>query len=139
MAASTVDDLKRVPLFSGLDRRELDLLAHQAKERRYPAGTVIMQEGATGQGLFIIREGAVSVRHGDRTVAHLGPGQFFGELAVLDEGPRTADVVADQDTACLALVSWEIRPLLMENAQMTYKMLQEIVRRLRSGGTQPAD
>ena len=139
MAASTVDDLKRVPLFSGLDRRELDLLAHQARERKFQAGAVIMKEGSTGQGLFIIRDGAVSVRHGDRTIAHLGPGQFFGELAVLDEGPRTADVVADKDTECLALVSWEIKPLLMENAELTYKMLQEIVRRLRSGGAQPAD
>jgi CRP-like cAMP-binding protein len=139
MATSTVDELKRVPLFSGLDRRELDLLAHQVKERRFPAGSVIMKEGSTGQGLFIIRDGAVSVRRGDRALARLGPGEFFGELAVLDEGPRTADVVADTDTVCLALVSWEIRPLLQEHAGMTYKMLQEVVRRLRSGGPKPAD
>jgi CRP-like cAMP-binding protein len=139
MATSTVDELKRVPLFAGLDRRELDLLAHQVKERRFAAGAVIMKEGATGQGLFIIRDGAVSVRRGDRTVARLGPGEFFGELAVLDDGPRTADVVADKDSVCLALVSWEIRPLLQEHAGMTFKMLQEVVRRLRSGGSQPAD
>jgi CRP-like cAMP-binding protein len=62
----------------------------------------------------------------------MGPGQFFGEISVLDAGPRTADVRAESNTVCLTLISWEVKPLLMENASITYKMLLEMVKRLRS-------
>jgi len=81
----------------------------------------------------------VSVKKDGRTVATMGPGQFFGEVAILDGGPRTADVVADQDTVCLTLISWEIKPLLMENAGITYKMLLEVTKRLRSEQPRHAD
>ncbi len=74
-----------------------------------------------------------------RTVATMGPGQFFGEVAILDGGPRTADVIADTDTVCLTLISWEIKPLLMDNAGITYKMLLEVAKRLRSEQPRHAD
>ncbi|HYM49594.1 MAG TPA: cyclic nucleotide-binding domain-containing protein [Candidatus Limnocylindrales bacterium] len=124
--------LKKVPLFAELDRKELEMLAHLLKEHRYKAGTPIVKDGAAGHGLYVIKEGAAIVRKNGRTVARLGPGEFFGEIAVLDDGPRTADVVADTDTVCLTLVAWEVRPLLMENASITFKMLMELVRRQRA-------
>jgi len=134
MAVKTdaTESLRRVPLFAGLDRKELELLAKVAKEQRYEPGATIVQAGAGGHGLYIIKEGNVSVVRDGQKVASFGPGQFFGEVSVLDGGPRTADVNADTDTVCLTLISWEIKPLLMDNAGITYKMLLEMVKRLRS-------
>jgi CRP-like cAMP-binding protein len=134
MAVKTdpTESLRRVPLFAGLDRKELDVLGKLIKEQRYPAGATIVKAGAGGHGLYIIKEGNVSVVRDGQKVAAMGPGQFFGEISVLDGGPRTADVQAESDTVCLTLVSWEVKPLLMDNASMTYKMLLEMVKRLRS-------
>jgi CRP/FNR family transcriptional regulator, cyclic AMP receptor protein len=134
MAVKTdpTESLRRVPLFAGLDRKELDMLGKLIKEQRYTAGTTIVKAGASGHGLYIIKEGTVSVVRDGKNVAAMGPGQFFGEISVLDGGPRTADVRAETDTVCLTLVSWEVKPLLMDNPSMTYKMLVEMTKRLRS-------
>jgi CRP/FNR family transcriptional regulator, cyclic AMP receptor protein len=141
MAVKTdpTESLRRVPLFSGLDRKELELLAKLAKEQRYETGATIVKSGAGGHGLYIIKEGNVSVVRDGQKVASMGPGQFFGEISVLDGGPRTADVKADTDTVCLTLISWEIKPLLMDNAAISYKMLLEMVKRLRSQAPQMHD
>ena len=78
------------------------------------------------------------IRDGQK-VASMGPGQFFGEISVLDGGPRTADVKAETNTTCLTLISWEVKPLLMDNAAISYKMLLEMVKRLRSQAPQEHD
>jgi CRP-like cAMP-binding protein len=134
MAVKTdpTESLRRVPLFAGLDRKELEMLGKLIKEQRYEAGSTIVKSGAGGHGLYIIKEGSVSVVRDGQKVAMFGPGQFFGEISVLDGGPRTADVRADSETVCLTLVSWEVKPLLMDNPSMTYKMLVEMIKRLRS-------
>lgn len=124
--------LEKVPLFAGLDRKELEMLAHLLKERRYQAGATIFEAGSAGHGLYIITEGRAAVRKDGRTIARLGPGDFFGEIAVLDDGPRTADIVAEEDTTCLLLAAWEVRPILQENAGLTFKMLLELARRQRA-------
>jgi CRP/FNR family transcriptional regulator, cyclic AMP receptor protein len=141
MAVKTdpTESLRRVPLLAGLDRKELELLAKLAKEQRYEPGATIVKSGASGHGLYIIKEGNVSVVREGQKVASMGPGQFFGEISVLDGGPRTADVKADSDTVCLTLISWEIKPLLMDNAGISYKMLLEMVKRLRSQAPQVHD
>jgi len=141
MAVKTdpTESLRRVPLLAGLDRKELELLAKLAKEQRYEPGSTIVKSGASGHGLYIIKEGNVSVVRDGQKVASMGPGQFFGEISVLDGGPRTADVKADTDTVCLTLISWEIKPLLMDNAAISYKMLLEMVKRLRSQAPQIHD
>jgi CRP/FNR family transcriptional regulator, cyclic AMP receptor protein len=139
MAVKTdpAETLRQVPLFSSLNKKELEMLAKLVKEQRYEPGTTIVHSGAGGHGLYIIREGKVAIIQNGKTVATMGPGQFFGEISVLDGGPRTADVRADAPTVCLALISWEVKPLLMENASITYKMLLEMVKRLRSTAPQP--
>jgi CRP-like cAMP-binding protein len=141
MAVKTdpTESLRRVPIFAGLDRKELELLAKLAKEQRYEPGATIVESGASGHGLYIVKEGNVSVVRDGHKVASMGPGQFFGEISVLDGGPRTADVKADTDTVCLTLISWEIKPLLMDNAAISYKMLLEMVKRLRSQAPQEHD
>jgi CRP/FNR family transcriptional regulator, cyclic AMP receptor protein len=134
MAVKTdpTESLRRVPLFAGLDRKELEMLSKLVREQRYPTGATIVKAGAGGHGLYIIKEGTIEVIRDGQKVASMGPGQFFGEISVLDGGPRTADVRAETDTVCLTLVSWEVKPLLMDNPSITYKMLQEMVKRLRS-------
>ena len=141
MAVKTdpTESLRRVPLLAGLDRKELELLAKLAKEQRYEPGASIVKSGASGHGLYIIKEGNVSVVRDGQKLASMGPGQFFGEVSVLDGGPRTADVRADTETVCLTLISWEIKPLLMDNAGISYKMLLEMVKRLRSQAPQIHD
>ena len=141
MAVKTdaTESLRRVPLFAGLDRKELELLAKLAKEQRYESGATIVKSGTGGHGLYVIKEGSVSVIRDGQKVASMGPGQFFGEISVLDGGPRTADVKADTDTVCLTLVSWDVKPLLMDNPTITYKMLLEMVKRLRSHTPQEHD
>jgi len=128
----TIAELKKVPLFSSLDRKELEMLGHLLKERRYQAGATMVEAGSAGHGLYVIIEGRALVRKEGRTVAQLGPGDFFGEIAVLDDGPRTADITAEEDTVCLMLAAWEVRPILQENASLTFKMLMEMVRRQRA-------
>lgn len=141
MAVKTdpTESLRRVPLFAGLDKKELDLVCKVVKEQSYPAGATIVKSGAGGHGLYIIKEGRVTVVRDGQSVANFGPGQFFGEISVLDGGLRTADVRADTDTVCLTLISWEVKPLLMENASITYKMLLEMIKRLRSQAPQVQD
>ena len=141
MAVKTdpTESLRRVPLFAGMDKKELELLAKLIKEQPYRAGTTIVKAGAGGHGLYIIKEGRVTVVRDGQTVASMGPGQFFGEISVLDGGLRTADVRADVDTVCLTLISWEVKPLLMDNASITYKMLLEMVKRLRNQSPQVQD
>jgi CRP-like cAMP-binding protein len=133
------ESLKQVPLFQSFDKKELGTLAKLAREQSYEPGQVIVKAGAGGHGLYVIREGRVSVIQGGKTVATMGPGQFFGEISVLDGGPRTADVRADEATTCLTLISWDVRSILMENAGMTYKMLLEMVKRLRSTAPRQED
>ena len=87
--------LAKVPIFSGCSKRELQLIARAAKEVNHKQGTVIAREGERGIGLFLILEGECSVSIGGRTKAKLGPGDFFGEVALLDGGPRTATVTGD--------------------------------------------
>jgi CRP-like cAMP-binding protein len=141
MAVKTdpTESLRKVPMFSGLDKKELDMLGKLIKEQSYGPGATIVKSGAGGHGLYIIKEGQVSIIQNGRTVATMGPGQFFGEISVLDGGLRTADVRADADTVCLTLISWEVKPLLMENASLTYKMLLEMVKRLRATAPQHQD
>lgn len=136
--ADAIAQLRRVPLFSGLSNKELGQVGRFLREQKYSAGSAIVLEGQSGHGLYVIQDGRASVRRKGRTVARFGPGDFFGEMAVLDGGPRTASVYADADIVCLTLASWEVKPLLKDQAAMTYKMLQEVVRRVRQIGSDVA-
>ena len=129
---ATVEQLKRVPLFADLDSRELQSLASSFKERVFNAGSTVVDEGSGGVGFFIIDEGDATVTVGGQERAHLGPGQYFGELALIDEGVRTATITADTDLKCYGLTSWEFRPLVEANATMAWKLLETMAKRLRA-------
>jgi CRP-like cAMP-binding protein len=128
--------LAAVPIFSGCTRRELGIIRRGAKELTHPAGAVIAREGQRGIGLFLILEGECSVSIGGRERARLGPGQFFGEIALLDGGPRTATVTAVTDVRLLGLTEWVFRGLLAEHPSIALKTLEAVAGRLRSVATE---
>jgi CRP/FNR family transcriptional regulator, cyclic AMP receptor protein len=128
---ATAEQIQRVPIFVDLDKKELDSLASSFKERTFNAGETIASEGAGGVGFFIIGEGEAKVMRGDQEVARLGPGDYFGELALIDEGTRTATLVAESDMTCYGLTSWEFRPLVEGNSHIAWKLLQALAKQLR--------
>ena len=132
MAAEAVELLQGVPLFADLERRDLEGLAGSLKERTYSAGDTIAREGQAGIGFFIIAEGQAKVSQQGQELTTLGPGDHFGEIALIDDGARrTATVTAESDMRCFGLTSWEFRPVVENNAQVAWKMLQTMAKRLR--------
>lgn len=128
--------LAKIPLFKDLKRRQLELLARLVGEKTYQVGEAIVKQGQGGIGLFIIESGKADVLRkavdGTETLVNtLGPGDFFGELALLDEGQRTASVVAVEPTKCIAMARWDFMPLLKDDAEMAIVILQEVVKRFR--------
>jgi CRP/FNR family cyclic AMP-dependent transcriptional regulator len=129
--------LARVPLFSGCSKRELALIANAAKEVGHKAGTVIAREGEHGIGLFLILEGQCRVTIGGKQKAILGPGDFFGEIALIDGGPRTATVTAISDVRLLGITEWVFRGLLREHPSIAIHTLEAIAGRLRAVSKEP--
>jgi CRP-like cAMP-binding protein len=128
--------LHTVPLFQGLGERQLQRLAKRFKQRNYAKGEAIVHQGTLGIGLFILESGRADVVHegadGEKaTINHLGPTDFFGELSLLDEAPRTASVVATEDVTCLVLAQLDFMDALREDADIPIVMLKEMARRFR--------
>ena len=125
--------LKTVPLFAGLSRRHLHRLAALAEQVRYGAGRTVVQNGSRGTGFYVIAEGTakVSVGYSNRALARLGPGDFFGELALLDGGPRTASVVAETPLVTIRIPRAKFRTMLKSEPDVALKILEELSRRLR--------
>jgi CRP/FNR family transcriptional regulator, cyclic AMP receptor protein len=136
-----IERLAGIPLFSGAKRRELDRISQLCTEVKVPAGRVLCHEGETGQEFFVIEAGTVSVTIGGQQVATLDAGGFFGELALLDGGPRTATVTAQTEVTVLVLDRREFTALLEEDPIVAVRLLPAIGARLRkqgeSGVTQP--
>jgi CRP/FNR family transcriptional regulator len=136
-AEETARLLARVPLFSGLSERDMLQLAEVAVPRAYLGGEAIFREGDSGDTCYIVRSGRVRVtrRHSDGrvlTLAELGPGQMFGELAMFDSEQRSASVEAIEDTRALALLSGDMRRLLLHHPEIAVKMLSGLADRLRA-------
>lgn len=124
--------LKSVPIFEGLTKKELEAVMSSAKEIEFAPGREIVKEGASGVGFHLILEGQANVIVGDHAQAKLGPGDYFGEMSLIDGGPRSATVQADSAVRTLSLASWEFTPLLDSNPSIARKMLIELSRRLRA-------
>jgi CRP/FNR family cyclic AMP-dependent transcriptional regulator len=131
-AKRVVEQLSKVPLFSGCSNRDLQTISRVVKDIDHRAGTVIAREGEPGVGLFVIVEGEAEVTIGGKKKAVLGPGEFFGEIALLDGGPRTATVTAITDVKLLGLTEWVFRGLMQEHPSIAVKTLQQMAGRLRS-------
>ena len=121
----------RAPIFAGLSSRDRDKVLANTTQRTYAKGAVLVQEGERAVDLFIILSGHASVAtssQGQR--ATLGPGDFFGELGLIERHPRTATVVADDELTCVRLSAWEFRSLLEQHPQMAVPMVYALVARL---------
>jgi CRP/FNR family transcriptional regulator, cyclic AMP receptor protein len=123
--------LASCPLFKGIDAAGLAKIADLATSVDFPAGHVIARQGEIGTGFFVIVSGEVRVIRDGAVVAHLGPGEFFGELSVLDRMPRNATVTAEAPTSCLALASWDFEKVLLEEPALTLAILRGVATRLR--------
>lgn len=127
-----VELLRGVPMFQGCSDRELSSIVASTKEVHFPAGTEICHEGETGVGLHVVIEGGTKVQIGGRTKRRLSAGAFFGEIALLDGGPRSATVIAETDVTTLSLPTWAFKSTLKAHPNLVYKMLEEVCRRLRT-------
>jgi CRP/FNR family transcriptional regulator, cyclic AMP receptor protein len=126
-----VNRLGKVPLFSDCSQRDLQTIGKVIKDVDHSAGTVIAREGEPGVGLFIIADGTAEVTIGGKKKITLGPGDFFGEIALLDGGPRTATVTAITDVKLLGLTEWVFRGLMTQHPSIAVKTLQAMAERLR--------
>lgn len=132
-----VSQLAKVPLFSGCSRRELQLISKAGKRTSRRAGTVLAREGEAGVGFFLILEGTAEVTIGGKRRTTLGPEEFFGEVALLDGGPRSATVTATSDVELLGVTEWVFRGLLHEQPSIAVKVLQTLAGRLRAASKAP--
>jgi CRP/FNR family transcriptional regulator, cyclic AMP receptor protein len=129
--AAALDALKNVPLFADLDSRELQDIANSMRERRVAAGDVILAQGAAGAGFFVVGHGTAEVTVDGDPVATLGPGDYFGEIALLTGSDRTATVTAQTDMLCYGLTAWDFKPLVESNSGIAWKLLTAMARMVR--------
>ncbi|MBI2323689.1 MAG: cyclic nucleotide-binding domain-containing protein [Chloroflexi bacterium] len=136
MAAPNVEFLRRVRLFQELDDHTLREIGNAAVEQRWETGQEIVRQGDTGVGMFIVRSGKVEIVQ-DHTgksekLRDLGPGDVFGEMALLDEFPRSATVRAVEPTTCLGITRWHFRGILESHPAIALKLLPILTKRLRA-------
>ena len=127
----TTQLLAETSLFAGVDEAGLTRIAARISEVEVPAERVIARQGEIGTGFFVIASGRVRVVRDGTVLAELGPGDFFGELSVLDGKPRNAQVVSTEPTVCLALASWEFEAVVGEQPSVALAILRELAGRLR--------
>jgi CRP-like cAMP-binding protein len=132
--AEVVESFGRIPLFSGLSRRALRSVASAATELEVRAGTVIVQEGKSDRFLYVLVEGSAEVTKGGRRRDRIEPGEFFGELAFLDAGPRSATVTATSDCRLLILSPREMDALIHAEPSLALGMIEVLARHLRAAG-----
>ena len=128
--------LARVPLFDGISDESMNRLVAVTGEVDFDAGQYIVLQGQVGTGLYFIVDGAARVLRGTEEIASLGPGDFFGELAVIDQMPRSASVQASQRTRCLAVASWDLLDLIETDPKFSLNLIKGLVTRLREQGFQ---
>ena len=126
-----LEHLAKVPLFSALSKKELQTIARASDDVGVPKGKILVEEGKPGHEFFLIINGSASVKRGKKEIVKLGPGQYFGELALLDRGPRSASVVAKDDMEVLVLGQREFAGVIDEVPSLAHKLLTTMARRLR--------
>jgi len=127
-----VATIQRVQLFADMDRRQAEQIARLLKIRPFSKGETVIMEGSGGAAFFLIDSGQATVSSKGAHLATLGPGDYFGETALIDGGPRMATVTAATDLVCYGLTFWEFRPLIERNGAIAWKLLQALAKRLRA-------
>ena len=130
--------IKNAPLFADLTKKDTKQLAGVLTARSFPAGTVVIEQGKPGVGFFVIASGSASVTVGGVGKRMLGAGDHFGEIALIDEGPRAGEVTAETDLECYAMAAWQFRPFVQDHPDVAWALLESLVERIvregRPGG-----
>jgi CRP-like cAMP-binding protein len=128
-----VKSLSQVPIFAGLKGKQIKSIAGSfARQRSFDVGDVIEKEGEMGVAFYVITDGSVEVRRGEKLVTKLGRGQFFGEMALIDRSPRSATVVAvEPATRCLLMPVWSFKAAIENDPKLAFSVMKELARRLR--------
>ena len=121
------DLLGKVPLLASLDPKQLERLSRDFSERTFPAGTVVVREGDThGMGFFVVVEGEGVVTVAGKEIAKVGPGSYFGEVALISDRVRTATVTATTDLKTLVMTFWDFRAFVRSDAEVAWKLLEHV-------------
>jgi CRP-like cAMP-binding protein len=127
MSTNVIDALARVPLLSGLDRKQLEKLSRDFSERTFPAGSVVVKEGEErGIGFFVVADGEAVASVAGAEVSRLGPGSHFGEIALISDRVRTATVTAITDLHCYVMTLWDFRSFVQGDAEVAWKLLEQL-------------
>jgi CRP/FNR family cyclic AMP-dependent transcriptional regulator len=132
MRGAPIESLRRVPLFADLGTRDLQQIARLFKARRFSEGQTVIKEGSGGAAFFVIESGEATVFVNGRKKASLKPGDYFGEIALIDAGTRTATITAANELVCWGLTYWDFRPLVQANGRIGWKLLQGMAALLRA-------
>jgi CRP/FNR family transcriptional regulator, cyclic AMP receptor protein len=130
--------LRGVSLFSEFNGRQISRLAKRATCREFPAGTRILRRGDTGMAVYIVVSGRVTVSlrpegsASERVLGEMGPGELFGEMALVDEGPRSADVTAVEPTQCVLLTRWDVAEEMRRDPAIAPALLRILSARIRT-------
>jgi CRP/FNR family transcriptional regulator, cyclic AMP receptor protein len=138
MAMDPADALRHVPLLAGLEDRERQRLAKELHERTFPAGSTVVSEGATGTGFFVIADGNATVTVNGQERGRLGPGDYFGEMALIDDSPRSATITADSEIRAYGMTPWEFKPFVLGHPEIAWTLLRTLSTRLREAQGTPS-
>jgi CRP/FNR family cyclic AMP-dependent transcriptional regulator len=130
-----LEHLSNVKMFSALNKKELTLIAKASDAVKVPAGTEVVTEGQLGHEFYLLLSGSASVRRNGRKIATLGPGQYFGEMALLDRGPRSATIVIEEPAELLVIGQREFLAVLDQVPALAHKLLVNMAVRLREADT----
>ncbi len=122
--------IKNAPLFAHLTKKDIKQLADVLTARSFPAGTVVIEQGKPGVGFFVIASGSAAVTVGGQRMNGLGAGDHFGEIALIDEGPRAGEVTAETDLECYAMAAWQFRPFVQDHPDVAWALLRSLVQRI---------
>lgn len=129
--SAPIELLQKVPLFKGLPEKQLRHIAPEFTERRFTEGTELTAEGAGGAGFFVIESGSAKVTVDGSDRRTLGPGDYYGEIALIDGGTRTATITATSDGVAYGLTKWQFKPLVEANGEIAWPLLETLARRMR--------
>jgi CRP-like cAMP-binding protein len=124
--------LRSVPLFADLEKKELESIADTMRQRTFPAGETVTREGSSGVGFFVVESGTAEVTVDGQPRGTIGPGDHFGEIALLTGSERTATIVAQSELHCYGMTTWDFKPLVETNPNIAWKLLQSMASKLNS-------
>lgn len=134
-----MDLLRKVPLFEACTDKQLEFIVTRVEDLDFAAGRTLCQEGQSGGDFFVVLSGKADVKRAGKPVRTMGPGDFFGEIALIDQGPRSATVVATTPMRCLVLGPSQFQDVLHQNGDIARQLLYAVTKRLRATSSLPTD